>query len=57
MRAAPSPGQRRLPGFIRTALSAPLIADAALFLAAPAGAFATGHNLVVDGGTLMSDGS
>ncbi|WCP15321.1 hypothetical protein sphantq_03782 [Sphingobium sp. AntQ-1] len=57
MRAAPSPGQRRLPGFIRTALSAPLIADAALFLAAPAGAFVTGHNLVVDGGTLMSDGS
>ncbi|QGP78068.1 SDR family NAD(P)-dependent oxidoreductase [Sphingobium sp. CAP-1] len=69
------------PGFIRTELSAPLLANAAfmqrrmamtplrrpgeveeiagaaLFLAAPAGAFVTGHNLVVDGGTLLSDGS
>jgi NAD(P)-dependent dehydrogenase (short-subunit alcohol dehydrogenase family) len=69
------------PGFIRTDLAAPLIADpsfmarrmrntplrrpgepievagAALFLASKAGAFITGHTLVVDGGTLITDGN
>lgn len=33
------------------------VAQAALFLASAAGGFVTGHNLVVDGGTVITDGS
>lgn len=33
------------------------VAAAALFLASAAGGFVSGHNLVVDGGTLITDGS
>ncbi len=33
------------------------VAGAALFLASPAGAFITGQTLVVDGGTIITDGS
>ncbi len=69
------------PGFIRTALSEPLLADAhfmarrmqmtplrrpgeveeiagtAVFLASRAGGFVTGQTVVVDGGTVITDGS
>jgi NAD(P)-dependent dehydrogenase (short-subunit alcohol dehydrogenase family) len=69
------------PGFIRTDLAAPLLADqafmarrmqntplrrpgepievasAAWFLASRAGAFVTGQTIVVDGGTLITDGN
>lgn len=33
------------------------IAGSVLYLASPAGAFVTGHNLIVDGGTTIGDGS
>ena len=33
------------------------VAGAAAFLCSHAGAFITGHNLVIDGGTLITDGS
>jgi NAD(P)-dependent dehydrogenase (short-subunit alcohol dehydrogenase family) len=33
------------------------VAGAVVMLASPAGAFITGHNLVIDGGTTISDGS
>jgi NAD(P)-dependent dehydrogenase (short-subunit alcohol dehydrogenase family) len=42
---------------LRRAGKAHEIAAAALFLAGDGGAFVTGHNLVVDGGTLISDGN
>jgi NAD(P)-dependent dehydrogenase (short-subunit alcohol dehydrogenase family) len=33
------------------------IAGAAVLLASRAGAFITGHNLIIDGGTTISDGN
>lgn len=33
------------------------VAGVAAMLAAPAGAYVTGQNLIVDGGTLVSDGN
>jgi NAD(P)-dependent dehydrogenase (short-subunit alcohol dehydrogenase family) len=33
------------------------VAGAAVFLASAAGGFVNGHNLVVDGGTVITDGS
>lgn len=33
------------------------LAGAALFLAGPSGAFVTGHTLVIDGGTFVTDGT
>ncbi|WP_114955071.1 SDR family NAD(P)-dependent oxidoreductase [Sphingosinicella terrae] len=41
----------RRPGEVRE------VAGAALFLASPAGAFVTGQTLVVDGGTMITDGN
>ncbi len=42
---------------LRRAGHAPEVAAAARFLASDAAGFVTGHNLVVDGGTLITDGS
>jgi NAD(P)-dependent dehydrogenase (short-subunit alcohol dehydrogenase family) len=50
--------QRRLELTPLRRVAEPLeIAGAALFLASAAGAFTTGHNLVVDGGTTIGDGN
>ncbi|HBF32782.1 SDR family oxidoreductase [Rhizobium sp.] len=50
--------QRRLQATPLRRVGQPLeIAAAALFLAGPGGAFMTGQTLVIDGGTLVTDGS
>ncbi len=54
----PSFMQRRLQATpLRRAGEPDEVAGAVVFLASRAGGFVTGHNLVIDGGTLVSDGS
>ena len=48
-------GPRLLKTPLRRVGTATEIAAAAVYLASPAGAFVTGHNLVVDGGTTIGD--
>jgi NAD(P)-dependent dehydrogenase (short-subunit alcohol dehydrogenase family) len=50
--------QRRLAAMPLRRIGEPAeVASAVIFLASAAGAFITGHNLVIDGGTTVSDGS